>query len=175
MKKNIIGHKQKIIIGAIILATAMILLQYIYYSKEKLTAEDVIFSTLAWSEWCDGKVYTQEERDTFCAGCRINGTCSWPLDMTFTFPTIHRIINTGGELHCHQIIDGTNYYNEHGRYYGITNTSLFTWEVLNAAAHHTITLCCNIERTNILSTVFHAEGMNPQHCVTKEIIEFCGG
>ena len=146
---------------------------YLFYS-EVLTTEDIKFEFLHWSEYCDGRFYSLEEKIEFCDLCNAGeDTCDWPLDMNITIEKADITSKTGGEVHCFVIIDGINYYHEKGKYYGITNSSFFTWEVLDATINHEVQFCCGIERETALTKIIQIEKKWPQACVSQEVKPRC--
>jgi hypothetical protein len=146
---------------------------YLFYN-EKITKKDLNFIFLQWSEYCDGKNYTLQEKTDFCNKC-FNETndCKWPLDMNFTINKVKRTIMTGGEIHCYLIVDTVNYYTNKGSFYGITESALFTWEKLDASKAHEVGFCCGIQRQSWLTNIFMLEKPLDQACVKKEVTPRC--
>lgn len=173
MKNLYERYKNKaVIIGLIIIGLSLIA-QVVISVQEKMKEEHLSIPNLEWSEKCDGKTYTEQEKQDFCNAClNRTGTCDWPLDMIIRVENAETIIKTGGEVHCYQEIDGINYYQEKGRYYGITEKELFTWEVIDASKPHEVTFCCWIERKNI-ATLFSIEQNMPIACTTRNTTPRC--
>ena len=168
-------HKVKLIAG---LATFIILsvsLQLYLFYKETLYEEDIVFADLSWSEFCDGTAYNEEDRITFCQECEEQGgkACEWPLDMTILIDRVPDIIRTGGEVHCYLVINDINYYHDRGKYYGVINETLFTWEVLDATKKYNVEVCCGIERQTGVVAIFRVTKKWPQACVYKEALPRC--
>lgn len=151
-----------------------ILSQVIIFYSEKITSEDLEYESAQWSEYCDGKIYSQEEKEVFCKEC-FNGTgkCDWPLDMNINIEKVKRTLKTNGEIHCFFKIDNINYYTEKGSYYGITESPLFTWQLLDASKSHIIEFCCGIQRDSIMTMIFHSEKTIEQGCIITSVSKRC--
>jgi len=156
-----------ILIGVAIIS---LVAQFFLFKDENMTEENIDIEYIQWSEYCDGKIYTENEKTDFCNNCT---DCDWPLDMMIHFDQADYVRKTGGEIHCYFVIDGINYYHEKGRYFGIENQSFFTWEKLNAKEGHNIELCCGIERETVLSKLFGIEKKWPQACKSGEVGPRC--
>ncbi|MGY4884710.1 MAG: hypothetical protein ACP5NZ_03995 [Nanobdellota archaeon] len=166
--------KKILTISIIIIILLGIITQLIIFYSEKITSEDLKYEFVQWSEYCDGRVYSQEEKETFCNACfNKNGKCEWPLDMNISIGKLKRTLNTNGEIHCFFKIDNINYYTEKGSYYGITETPLFTWQLLDSTKSHTIEFCCGIDRQSVITTLFHLEKNIEQGCITSSIQPRC--
>lgn len=151
-----------------------ILSQAIIFYVEKITSGDLKYVSVSWSEYCDGKIYTLEEKQAFCNAC-LDGTetCDWPLDINVSVGKVERTLKTNGEIHCFLKIDEVNYYREKGSYYGVTEPSLFTWQVIDASKPHNIQFCCGIERESLMNTIFHLEKSIEQGCIATSIPPRC--
>jgi hypothetical protein len=169
-KKN----KIELIALLFLLMGLCILLELYLFYNEKLNEKDLNFIFLQWSEYCDGKNYTLQEKTDFCNKC-FNETndCKWPLDMNFTINKVKRTRLTGGEVHCFLIIDDIDYYKKKGSFYGLTEESLFTWEKLDASKSHKVKFCCGIQRQSWLTDIFMMEKPLDQACVEKKVTPRC--
>jgi hypothetical protein len=182
-KKPIVGsivrlyqtHKILLITCLIAIILISFALQLFIFFHESLHTEDLRFDYVQWSESCAGKIYTIDEKNDFCGRCYNDSQfeCKWPLDMQIWIGKVQRTLKTGGEIHCNFIIDSVNYYTEKGRYFGITNDSLFTWEVLQANKPHHVEFCCGIQRDSMLTNLLMMEKKYPEVCITKDIPERC--
>ena len=168
-------HKVKLIITLVAFVILSLALQLYLLHREKLNEEDIIFKDLSWSKFCDEQVYTEQDRIDFCNNCSDEGgdACVWPLDMTIVIERVDNIIRTGGEVHCYLVINGVNYYYEKGKYYGVFNQTLFTWDLLDASRGHHVEVCCGIERYSPIATLVGLEKKWPQACVEKEVEPRC--
>jgi hypothetical protein len=167
--------RKKLLIGILI---AIILLgissQLIMFYSEKINSEDLIYESVGWSEYCEGDIYSPEDKEIFCKAClNGTGTCDWPLDINISIGKIKRTLKTNGEIHCFFKINNINYYTEKGSYYGVTETSLFTWQVLDALKPYTVEFCCGIDRESIITTIFHLEKNIEQGCITTSVQPRC--
>ena len=169
-------HKIKLIIALIVFIAICLAAQLYLFFNEKLDENDLKFESIVWSEFCDGKIYTPEEKEEFCQKCLEQGgeECLWPLDMNIEIKKVEGTRRTGGEVHCYIIIDDVNYYKEKGSYYGVVNKSLFTWQKLDASKPHTIEFCCGIERETAVTNILMLEKKWPQACVKEEVQPRCG-
>jgi hypothetical protein len=133
------------------------------------------FEFLRWTETCNNKVYNPEDMKAFCNTCFEQGgaKCNWPLDMNITVSKVERTVRTGAEMHCFSIIDGINYYTEKGSYYGLTNDSLFTWNVIDSTKSHTVEFCCGIQRQSPIATFFNIEKKWPEACINQSVGPRC--
>lgn len=167
------GNK-KIIASIIVMVILLLFLSEIFLFYEKINSEDINFDEIIWALGCDGRDYTIEEMNLFCGEC-LNGSgkCGWPLDMNISINKLKRVIRTGGSVHCYFIFDGINEYYELGRYYGITESPFFTWQVLYADKNHEVELCCGIERNTFLYSLFGLEKKWPQSCIKKNVEKKC--
>jgi hypothetical protein len=129
----------------------LILIQLLIYYTESFEKEDISFISAEWSEKCEGKNYTAQEKKEFCDNCSHGSECLWPLDMNMSINGAERIFNSGGETHCYFVIDNINYYKDNGKFFGIVEDVFFTWEILNASSQHHVEICCAIEREMLLS------------------------
>jgi hypothetical protein len=169
----IIKHKLKFIIALIILITTGFLIQlYLFYNAD--LEENAIYTNfIQWSEYCDGKVYTAQEKADFCQSCfNKSGKCEWPLDMNFTISSVDKIISSGAEIHCYLTIDNISLYKEKGSYFGITSKELFTWELLDATQPHEVEFCCESQAENIFS-LLGLKTNSPQICTKKSVGSRC--
>ncbi len=160
-------HRIKLVAGLIVIIILAIALQLYIFFNEKIYEEDMKFEYASWTETCDGTVYTQEDNETFCKTCFEKGgdECNWPFDMNITITKVDQVVKTGGEIHCYTILDGVNKYVESGSYYGLENSSLFTWEVIDSTKNHTIEFCCGIQRESPIATLLNLEKKWPQACI----------
>lgn len=158
---------RKAVVAVVVLLLLFLIQMTLFYSYN-MTEQDISFQRLEWSEACDGKVYTAEEKKYFCGTCLSGGDCGWPLDMYFDI----NLAKPGWETHCLLELDGVNYL-ERGRYYGITDSSFFTWQVTPANESHHIRLCCGVEKEMHLFWVIPIEKGWPQACVEKSIGPRC--
>ena len=148
--------------------------QAIMFYSEKMTSKDLIYESVGWSEYCEGDIYSPEDKEIFCKAClNGTGTCNWPLDMNISVEKLKRTLKTNGEMHCFFKIDNINYYTEKGSYYGVTETPLFTWQVLDASRPHTVEFCCGIDRESIMNTLFHLEKNIEQGCILTSVPSRC--
>jgi hypothetical protein len=175
-KTNLVNSKKKNAptLILIIIICLGILSQVIIFYAEKITSEDLKYESTKWSEYCDGRIYSSEEKEIFCEGC-FNGTgkCDWPLDINITIGKVKRTLKTNGEVHCFFKIDNINYYTEKGSYYGVTEPSLFTWQLLDASKEHAVEFCCGIQRDSIITVLFHSEKDIEQGCVVTSVPPRC--
>lgn len=169
------GHRIKLIIVLIIFIMLALSLQLYIFFNEEISQDDMYFESLMWTETCDDRVYDPQEKVAFCNTCFEQGgeKCNWPLDMNIIVQNFERTINTGGEVHCFSIIDGVNYYTEKGSYYGLTNSTLFTWQVIDSTKPHTVEFCCGIQRETPITNFLGIEKKWPQACVIKDIEPRC--
>ncbi|HJX05482.1 MAG TPA: hypothetical protein VJ461_02135 [Candidatus Nanoarchaeia archaeon] len=169
-------HKAKLIIALVIIIIASISFELYMFFNEKIKEGDLGFELFGWSESCEGTNYTLEDKEAFCQNCSENGgeACLWPLDMMISIGKVDVTRATGGEVHCYLVIDGVNYYREKGSYYGITNSSLFTWQKLDARASHDIEFCCGIERESALTNLLSLRKKWPQACIERAVMPRCG-
>lgn len=175
--KNIftIKEKRKFLKWTVILIVLLgILSQLFIFYYEKINSKDLSYESIEWSEYCDGDIYSTESKSIFCQGC-INGTstCNWPLDMNISVGKVKRTLKTKGEIHCFFKIDNINYYTEKGSYYGITEDTFFTWQLLDASKSHIVEFCCGIERESIMNLIFHIEKEIEQGCITASVQPRC--
>ena len=168
-------HKIRLILGLILFIAVALSLQLYIFFNEKISEDDMYFDRFGWTETCDDRVYDPQERIDFCNTCLELGgdECDWPLDMNIIVSKVERTVNTGGEMHCFSIIDGVNYYTEKGSYYGLTNNTLFTWQVLDSTMPHTVEFCCGIQRETPIANLPGIEKKWPQACIIKEIGPWC--
>jgi hypothetical protein len=175
-KTNLVQTKKKNILTLILVIIVFlgILSQVIIFYSEKITSKDLKYESVRWSEYCDGRTYSSEEKEIFCERC-FNGTgkCDWPLDMNITIEKVKRTLKTNGEVHCFFKIDDINYYTEKGSYYGITEPSLFTWQLLDASKNHAVEFCCGIQRDSIMTIIFHSEKNIEQGCIITSVLPRC--
>jgi len=175
-KINLFFAKRKNLLKLVLIIILFlgIVSQAIIFYTEKITSEDLKYDSVLWSEYCDGKIYSLEEKQQFCGACLDKtDTCDWPLDINISIGKVKRTLNTNGEVHCFFKIDGINYYTEKGSYYGISETPLFTWHVIDSSKQHTIEFCCGIERESIMTTIFHLEKNIEQGCITTSVQPRC--
>ena len=175
-KINLFYTKKKNLL--IIILTIIILLgissQFIIFYSEKMTSKDLIYKSAGWTESCEGTVYNSTDKEIFCKAClEKTGKCDWPVDMNISIGKVKMTLKTNGEIHCFFKIDNINYYTEKGSYYGITETSLFTWQVLDASKPHTIEFCCGIDRQSAITTIFHLEKNIEQGCIITSVPVRC--
>jgi len=151
-------------------------LQLFLFYNESMKEKDIRFDSMGWTEVCAGKIYTITDKNEFCNNCYHNTSfkCEFPVDMNIYVDKVRGVVSTGGEVHCFFIIDGINYLTENGRYFGLTNDSLFTWQVLRADTNHTIELCCGIDRSSALTTILGLEKDMQQACISRQIDKRCG-
>jgi len=168
-------HRIKLIIGLILVIIISISLQLYVFLNESIMQDDMHFDYMGWTQTCNNKVYNPEDMLAFCNTCFEQGgaKCNWPLDMNITVAKVERTLRTGGEVHCFNIIDGVNYYTEKGSYYGLTNSSLFTWQVIDSTKPHTVEFCCGIQRENPIATFIGIEKKWPQACIKQDIEPRC--
>jgi hypothetical protein len=167
-------HKRMIILGVALFIIISISADILLFINEKLSKGSVVLESIGWSEYCDGRTYTLQEKNDFCVNCTIGtGKCLWPLDFKLKVNDVGAIRATGAEVHCLMIIDNTNYYAEKGSYYGLTNESLFTWQLLNASQGHTAEFCCGIDRDTFISKLFNLKKSWEQDCVQKKVESRC--
>jgi len=165
--------KKLAIIFLFVVVAAGIIIQISMFYLERLDSSDYYFEDVSWSEYCDGRNYTIEEKEEFCQGCFSSGNCSWPLDIRLHVNKARKILSTGGEIHCLAIIDDINYYIGKGSYYGVTNTSFFTWYLLDADKSHDIEFCCGIERDSAVTKILNMHKKWPQSCIKTHVEERC--
>lgn len=168
-------HKIKLIIALVVFILICLAAQLFIFYNERMVEGDLSFDYVMWSDICAGKIYTIEEKEGFCNNCSNDPSfnCQWPIDMQIRISKVETTIKTGGEIHCYLIIDGVNYYTEKGRYFGITNSSLFSWEVLPADKPHKVEFCCGIARESVLTTLFGMEKKWPQTCIEESVSKRC--
>lgn len=148
--------------------------QFILFYSEKIYPKDLTYNSVGWSEYCEGDIYSPENKQIFCQACiEKTGKCDWPLDMNISIGKVKRTINTNGEVHCFFKIDNINYYTEKGSYYGVTETPLFTWQLLDASVNHKIEFCCGIDRESVVTTIFHLEKNIEQGCIITSVQPRC--
>jgi hypothetical protein len=168
-------NKIELIILLILFIFLCICFELFLFYNEKIEKKDLKFIFLQWSEYCDGKNYTLQEKTDFCNLCFKDGgkNCDWPLDMNFTIDKVKKTISTKGEVHCFLIVDGINYYKEKGSFYGLTEQDLFTWEKLDASKSHKIEFCCGIQRESLITNMFRLEKELNQACIEKSAEPRC--
>jgi hypothetical protein len=175
-KINLIYTKRKNLFTLILIIIIFlgIASQLVLFYSEKMTSGDLKYDFVQWSEYCDGRIYSPEEKHDFCTACfNKSGKCEWPLDMNISISKIKRTLNTDGEVHCFFKIDNINHYTEKGSFYGITETPLFTWQLLDASKSHTIEFCCGIDRESVIATLFHLEKNIEQGCIITSVPPRC--
>jgi len=175
-KANLFNSKRKNLLTLILIILIFLGIgsQFIIFYSERMTSEDLKYESVGWSENCDGTVYSASDKEIFCKGCfEGTKTCNWPLDMNINIGKVKKTLNTQGEIHCFFKIDNINYYTEKGSFYGITETQLFTWQLLDASKNHTVEFCCGIDRESIIKTLFHLEKDIEQGCITTPVPPRC--
>jgi hypothetical protein len=175
-KTNLFYTKRKNVLVTILIIIIFLGVssQLIIFYSEKITSKDLSYNSVGWTESCAGTIYNSTDKEIFCKGC-IEKTekCDWPLDMNINIGKVKRTLKTNGEIHCFFKIDDINYYTEKGSYYGITETSLFTWQLLDASKSHKVEFCCGIDRQSVITTIFHLEKNIEQGCIITSVPPRC--
>jgi hypothetical protein len=161
------------ILGLILIASFILSLG----SWQKFTKEDVDFYYLDWGDSNRGRKI--DDWNEFCSEC--GPECELELHFKVKLPRVEKWNDFiyEREFHCVKIIDGVNYYDTEGVYFGILKDGFNSFERLDPREDHNVQICCGMETYNMVTGLGFATGLIEeedffyQECQTKTVESKC--